>query len=855
MSTQLEEAEQAGGSTQRAATLTPQASRLLEGPVLPTLLRLAAPTVALMLLQGVIAAGEAAFVGRLGSDALAGVSLSFPLVMLMTTLSAGAYGGGVASGVARALGAGRDDDARRLAGTALGMSAILGLASTAAMMLFGRAFYAALGATGPALEAAVLYSDVFFLGTVPSWLFNAAASVLRGGGNTAYPAAAGAAGGVVTLAVSPLVIFGAGSVPGLGIAGAAWVVVAYNVAMAAVLLRAVWAPNSPARPDWAALVPRWRYAFEILRVSVPSAASTVLTNLTFIILTALVAPFGTEATAGYGAAGRLEYLLIPVVFGVGSALVPLVAASDGAGDIGRVRRLTRAGAALGAGACGLVGVAAALFPSAWMALFTSDPAVAGFGRAYLVQVGPAYAFLGLGLALYFAAQGRGRTAQPMLATLTRLLVAGALGVLGWGIDSLFALMACGLVLYGLVMVVVMRRELGFCAGGRWSMRILLLALCIGLAGCARAPSEAPAAAPMPVTVSYPVERDVTDSADFTGRTAAVDSVEVRARVSGYLDKVNFKEGALVKKDDKLFEIDPRPYRAELERARGNVAQYEARVHRLERDYQRAKALIARAAIGQEEYDRYEGDYREAAANLDVAKANRDLAALNLEYARITAPVSGRVSRYVVTVGNLIQSGNQSGGTLLTTIVSVDPMYAYFDVDERTVLRIRQLIREGKAKSDREAVWPVSLGLATEEGFPHQGTINFEDNQVNPRTGTLRVRGVFPNKDEALSPGFFARVRVPIGQAHQALLVTDRAIDTDQGQKVLYIVNPKNEVVSRPVRLGALHDGLREITAGLKPGERVIISGLQQVRPGVTVELRPVDMPVPLAANTRKSEKP
>ncbi len=471
MSTQLEEAEQAGGSTHRAATLTPQASRLLEGPILPTLLRLAAPTVALMLLQGVVAAGEAAFVGRLGSDALAGVFLSFPLVMLMTTLSAGAYGGGVASGVARALGAGRNDDATRLAGTALGMSAILGLASTAAMLLFGPAFYAALGATGPALEAAVRYSDVLFLGAVPSWLFNAAASVLRGGGNTAYPAAAGAAGGVVTLAASPLVIFGAGPVPGLGVAGAAWAVVGYNVAMSAVLLRAVWASGSPTRPDFRSLVPRWSYASGILRVAVPSAASTVLTNLTFVILTALVAPFGTEATAGYGAAGRLEYLLIPVVFGVGSALVPLVAASDGAGDIGRVRRLTRAGAALGAGASGLVGFTAALFPSAWMALFTSDPAVAGLGGAYLVRVGPAYAFLGLGLALYFAAQGRGRTAQPLLATLTRLLVAGALGALGlgvfgWGIDSLFALLACGLVLYGMVMVAAMRRELWFYAGGR-----------------------------------------------------------------------------------------------------------------------------------------------------------------------------------------------------------------------------------------------------------------------------------------------------------------------------------------------------------------------------------------------------
>jgi RND family efflux transporter MFP subunit len=373
------------------------------------------------------------------------------------------------------------------------------------------------------------------------------------------------------------------------------------------------------------------------------------------------------------------------------------------------------------------------------------------------------------------------------------------------------------------------------------MRNLLLGLCLGLAGCARVPSEAPAAAPMPVTVSYPVERDVTDHADFTGRTAAVDSVEVRARVSGYLDQVNFKEGALVKKDDKLFQIDPRPYRADLERAKGSVAQNDARVCRLERDYQRVKNLIVRGAVGQEEFDRYDGDYHEAVANLDVAKANRDLAALNLEYSRVIAPVSGRVSRYVVTVGNLIQSGDQNGGTLLTTIVSVDPMYAYFDVDERTVLRVRQLIREGKSKSARETKWPVSLGLATEEGFPHQGTINFEDNQVNPKTGTLRLRGVFPNKDEALTPGFFTRVRVPIGQVHRALLVTDRAIDSDQGQKVVYVVSERNEVASRPVRLGALHHGLREITDGLKPGQRVIVNGLQQVRPGVTVEPKLVEM--------------
>jgi RND family efflux transporter MFP subunit len=195
------------------------------------------------------------------------------------------------------------------------------------------------------------------------------------------------------------------------------------------------------------------------------------------------------------------------------------------------------------------------------------------------------------------------------------------------------------------------------------------------------------------------------------------------------------------------------------------------------------------------------------------------------------------------VGNLVQAGDQNGGTLLTTIVSVDPMYAYFDVDEYTALRVRQLIREGKSDSPRNGGYPVMLGLANEKGHPHRGTINFVDNQVNPKTGTIRLRGVFPNKDESLLPGLFARIRAPIGRPHKALLVSDRALDVDQGQKIVYVVNEKNEVVSRPVQLGALHNGLREITAGLKPGERVIVNGLQQVRVGAIVEPKLVDMPM------------
>jgi RND family efflux transporter MFP subunit len=220
----------------------------------------------------------------------------------------------------------------------------------------------------------------------------------------------------------------------------------------------------------------------------------------------------------------------------------------------------------------------------------------------------------------------------------------------------------------------------------------------------------------------------------------------------------------------------------------------------------------------------------------------DRARLDLEFTKVTAPVNGRISRYSVTVGNLIQSGDQGGGTLLTTIVSVDPMYAYFDVDERTVLLVSQRIAEGKAGRHEEVAIPVWLGLANAAGHPHRGIVNFIDNQVNAKTGTLKVRAVFPNKGEALRPGYFARLRVPIGAPHKALLVTEHALDTDQGQKVVYVVDGENRVASRPVRLGQLHDGLREITDGLQPGERVLVTGLQQVRPGLTVEPSLVDMP-------------
>lgn len=372
--------------------------------------------------------------------------------------------------------------------------------------------------------------------------------------------------------------------------------------------------------------------------------------------------------------------------------------------------------------------------------------------------------------------------------------------------------------------------------------VIAMGITVLLPGCTSATAEPPAIPPTLVTVSHPVERNVTDYNDQTGRTAAPETVEIRARVTGFLDQIHFKEGMLVKKGDVLFEIDPRPYQAQLDFATAQLAANEALLTKARSNNARYKALASKSAtvVTQQELVEHQAEEDQAASIVEQSKATLATSKLNLGFTKIVAPIDGRAGRFLVTQGNLVQQEQ----TLLTTIVSVDPMYAYFDVDERTLLGIRKLIREGKAKSAREVEWPVMLELAIESGYPHHGTINFVDNRVNPQTGTLSVRAVFPNKGEILSPGLFARIRVPIGAAHQALLITDRAIDSDQGQKIVYVVNEKNEVISRPITVGAVHDGLRVVEQGLKLEDRIIVNGLQRVRPGLVVESKLVEMPVP-----------
>ena len=426
--------------------------RLLEGPIAPTLLALALPNVVMLLAQVAVNVLEAYFVGWLGTDALAGVSVTFPLVMLMQTMSAGGMGGGVASAVARALGAGRREEADALVAHAIVIALALAAAFTAALLAGGRALYAAMGAEGGTLEAALAYSHVIFAGAAAVWLFNTLAAVIRGTGNMRLPAAVVLGGAAGLAALSPALIFGWGPLPPLGVRGAALAVVIYYAAGTFVFLGYLLSGRSLVRLSPAAVRFRRARFAAILRVGAPSLVNNVQTNLTVVLLTALVGPFGSVALAGYGIGVRLEYLQIPIVFGFGSALVTMVGTNVGAGRRPRAMRVAWTGALMAAAVTEAIGLGAALAPRAWLGLFSVDAGVLAAGTTYLRTVGPVYGFFGLGLALYFASQGAGRLGWPLVAGALRLTVAGGGGWLAmhWGADlaGLFRVMALALFVFG-----------------------------------------------------------------------------------------------------------------------------------------------------------------------------------------------------------------------------------------------------------------------------------------------------------------------------------------------------------------------------------------------------------------------
>src|SRR3954447_7184520 len=377
---------------------------------------------------------------------------------------------------------------------------------------------------------------------------------------------------------------------------------------------------------------------------------------------------------------------------------------------------------------------------------------------------------------------------------------------------------------------------------------------LSLAALTLGRGKEPAAAPpaQAVTVAAVPEREISDWDEFTGRLEAVDQVEIRPRVSGYIQQVTFTEGREVRKGEVLFEIDPRPYQAELARAEAELERAKSAAALAASDVQRAQTLVKAQAISREEYDSRTSAEAQGGAGVKAAEAAVQTARLNLDWTRVRSPINGRVSNAQVTSGNLVQAGPPA--TLLTTVVSLDPMYVYFDSDEQTYLRYAGRARHGS--NWRTAKLPVYLGLANEDGFPHEGQLDFVDNQIDPNTGTIRTRAVFSNKSRTLTPGLFARVKLVGEHKRKALLVRDAAIGTDQDRKFVLVVGQGDTLAYRPVVPGRLVDGLRIIDSGLQPGEHVVVNGLMRVRPGMKVapqlaEMTAADSAAPASAGQER----
>jgi len=375
-----------------------------------------------------------------------------------------------------------------------------------------------------------------------------------------------------------------------------------------------------------------------------------------------------------------------------------------------------------------------------------------------------------------------------------------------------------------------------------------IAVSMALAGCARNEAATPQAQAMPapqVSVAEVVSKPVTEFDEFTGRITPVERVEIRPRVSGYIASVNFKEGHEVRKGDVLFVIDQRPYQAELKHAQAQLAQAVTQRALAKSERERASKLLNLHAISQEEFDTRVSGSEQADANVEAAQAAVDTAQLNLTFTEIRAPISGLVSRAEVTAGNLVSSGQ----TLLTTLVSIDPVYVEFQGDERVYLKYAELAR--KAKQDKQSTDGVSdlraggdplwIGLANEEGYPHQGKLVFLDNALDAATGTIRVRGLLDNHDRGFTPGLFARVKITGSKPYNAVLIKDSAVGTDQSVKYAFVVDKENKVEYRAIKLGPIIDGLRVVREGLQPGEVVVVNGLQRVRPGAAISPQQVAM--------------
>lgn len=395
------------------------------------------------------------------------------------------------------------------------------------------------------------------------------------------------------------------------------------------------------------------------------------------------------------------------------------------------------------------------------------------------------------------------------------------------------------------------------------LRLFFTVVVALVGGCKRSATPVVATEPPTVTVAYPLQRQVMQWDQYSGWLEAVESVDVMSRVSGYLQAAPFQEGSLVNKGDLLYEIDPRPYQAALSQAQAEVLAAQARQAYAANEFRRLDDLRHSDAVSELELENARQSLRETDANVEAAQARTEAARLNVEFCRVTAPIAGRIGRKLVTPGNLV-NGGAGQATLLTTIESIDPIYCYVEVDESSVLKYQRLSIQNKRVSARDSRIVCFIGLSNEQGFPHEGFIDFVDNRIDPQTGTLEGRGVFSNPTGFLTPGLFARVRIPGSGRYSTLLIPDSAVGADQNHKFVLVVKSDNTVESRPVQLGHLFGELRSIEKGITAEDRVIINGLQRARAGSTVKAQmgtivdSLDESVttlPLAATTQPTTAP
>ena len=646
---------------------------VLAGPITPTMLRLALPTIIVLVVQTLVGVAETYFVSFLGTDVLAGVALVFPILMLMQMMSNGGIGGGVSSAIARALGANRREDADALVWHAVVIAGAFGIAFTTAAIFGGPTLYRAMGGTGPALTAALTYSGFVFAGSILIWVAALLSSALRGAGNVAVPARVTLVGAIALLPLSPALIFGWGPLPRLGVAGGGLAVVLYYVYATLALVLYLRSPRSPLRLR---IVPlRGRLLKDILGVGFLSAIGTVQVNLTVTVITAAVGRFGADAIAGYGIASRLDYIQIPLLFGLGTAVVTMVGINIGAGQAARAWRIGWIGAAISFGFTEVLGLAATAFPHAWLGLFSDDPHVLQFGTLYIRIVAPFYGVVGVALALYFASQGAKRVLLPVLAGTARMIIAALIGWtavvwFGASLATLFWIVALGAIVYGALtagsVLGAARRDSrrAWCWKKKPVMVLgsVLFAVLAAAAFATVTLRTQEAAAVSDPRQQAPVVRLATaarvtgSERGFTGIIGARVQSNLGFRVAGKIVERLVNVGQQVKAGQPLMRIDETDLRLALTAKRNAVAAAQASFVQLDGDERRYAKLVSDGWVSRQRYDQAKAASDTAKAQLAAAEAEARVAENEATYSVLGADADGTVVETLGEPGQVVSAG-------------------------------------------------------------------------------------------------------------------------------------------------------------------------------------------------------